>query len=72
VTADLVVDFWILTQLRVRQLMEMGRTMRAAVNEVRRHIGVPEYPPVLKDAKLDGAARIAEQMRQWEKRRMAD
>jgi len=71
-SADLVVHFWVLTQLRVRYFMGIGMTMAQAVQEVRDNFSIPEYPYVLGDKKLDGAARIAGAMRNFPKRKLAD
>jgi hypothetical protein len=72
ITADLCVDFWTMTQLRVRTHMDAGLTMVQAVDAVREKFGIPEYPEILGDAKLDGAARIAETMRAHSPRKLAD
>lgn len=72
ISADLVVDFWTMTQLRVRTHMDAGLTMVQAVEAVREQFGIPEYPEILGDDKLDGAARIAQAMRMHANRKLAD
>lgn len=72
-TADLVVDFWILVQLRVQFRMQAGETITEALREVRTTFGLHAYTPELLDgSKLQGAALIARAMEQFPTRRLAD
>ena len=75
VTADLVVDFWAIVQVRVREHMDHGHTMQRAVQLVREYffldsVNSPRYPTGI--AKLDTAVTKAEAMRQWPNRKLAD
>jgi hypothetical protein len=72
ITADLIVDFWTLIQMRVWADLKAGLPLREAVSRAREHFGVPEYPPCLHHPKLDGAAEIACDMRAWPSRKLAD
>ena len=72
-TADLVVDFWMLVQLRVSHSMKFGMTLAQALTEARDHFGIPEYPvDILVSPKLNGAVKIAHAMRAWSNRKLAD
>lgn len=71
-TADLVIDFWILVQLRVRHAVKQGTPVAVAIEEARRKFGIPVYPPILGVEKLDGAARIATAMTEYQTRKLAD
>lgn len=75
ITADLVVDFWTIVQIRVRENMNAGLTMVQAVQAVRSYyflesINSPRYPTG--DIKLDTAVMKAEVMRQFKNRKLAD
>jgi len=72
ISSDLMVDFWVLVQLRVRHDLAMGRTLEQALDHVRNRFDIPVYHEALNDAKLDGAARIAEAMRNFPNRKLAD
>jgi len=72
ISADLVVDFWTMVQLKVRVNMRHGMTVPGAVEAVRVTFGIPKYPEYFDDAKLNGAARIAEAMRLHSNRKIAD
>jgi hypothetical protein len=72
VTGDLVVDFWTMVQLRVRVNVRHGMTVPEAIDAVRTTFGIPKYPDAFNDHKLDGAARIAEAMRDHSPRKLAD
>ncbi len=71
-TADLVIDFWILVQLRVRHAVKQGTPVAVAIEDARKKLGIPAYPPILGVEKLDGAARIATAMTEWTGRKLAD
>lgn len=71
ITADLVVDFWIKAQQKVREHMDAGLTMTQAVKAVRSYYFLePDVPA--DDAKLSGACAIAEAMSRWPNRKIAD
>lgn len=72
ITADLVVDFWILVQMRVWADINAGIPVIESVERVRMALGIPLYQPCLHHDKLDGASRIAWDMRAWPQRRLAD
>ena len=72
-SADLVVDFWTMVQIRARQSMESGLTLAEAMALERIAFGIPAYvPAVHDDPKLAGASVIAGNMRQFPNRKMAD
>lgn len=72
ITADLVVDFWMMVQLRVWGDIAEGTPLIEAVERARAAFGVPLYQPFLHHGKLDGASRIAWDMRAFPTRRLAD
>lgn len=73
VTADLVVDFWVLIQARIRMSVKNGVPLEIAVQRERTTFGVPVYfPQVFDDPKLAGAVQIAEMMRGARHRKLAD
>ncbi len=72
ITADLVVDFWTLIQMRIWSDLRSGYCLDTAVARARHHFGIPQYPPCLHHPKIDGATRIAWAMRTWPHRRLAD
>lgn len=73
ITADLVVDFWIVLNGKVRELVKGGMSPAAAVQYLR---GVHHLPPILcgllPAEKLQGACKIAESMREFPHRKVAD
>jgi len=71
VTADLVVDFWVKVQQKVREHMHAGLTMMQAVQAVRTYYFLePDVPA--SDVKLSGACQIAGEMEKFSARRLAD
>lgn len=75
ITADIVVDFWTIVQIRVKEYMDAGLSLDRAVQAVREYfflesVNSPRYPTG--NVKLDTAARLADVMRQWPARKMAD
>ena len=71
VTADLVVDFWVKIQQKVREHMNAGLTKMQAVQAVRSYYFLETYVPA-SDVKLSGACRIAGEMEKWPARKLAD
>jgi hypothetical protein len=81
ISADLIVDMWVMINARIRQSLRDGRTLEEAILIERDGFGIPCYGTIAKglnglgifgDTKLDGAADIAEAMRQHAPRRLAD
>ncbi len=72
VTADLSIDFWLIVQQEVRRAMNDGATIEEAKECVRHTHVVPIQPPMFRSLKIDGAAKIAEAMRVWPDRKVAD
>ena len=72
-TADLVVDFWVMLQLRIRDRVNAGVPLQVAIERERIGFGILAYPPdLLKEPKLAGALEIAARMRGQTDRRLAD
>ena len=78
ITSDLVVDFWTIVQIRVKENMDAGLTMMQAVQAVRSYfflesVNSPRYPKRnTGTAKLATAVLMADEMRQWPDRKLAD
>ena len=75
VTSELLVDLWILCQIRLAQELKRGYTPECAVENIRTYFGVPKYPAALfppEQAKLKGAAEVAEAFRNVPHRKVAD
>lgn len=73
ISADLVVEFWVLVNGKVRELVKKGWSPAAAVDFVRQaHHIPPMYEGLLDDEKLRGAAQVAKAMRQHDGRKVAD
>lgn len=74
ITADLLVDLWIMVQIRLKA-EQRQHSLAEGVENVRNYFGVPRYPSALfteEHAKLKGAAEIAEAMRLHSPRKLAD
>lgn len=72
-TADLVVEFWIQTQLRLRHAVSVGVDPVLAVAMMKRELVLErDLPKVGGDAKLSEAVHCAAAMRLWPNRKLPD
>lgn len=73
ITADLVVDFWVLVNGKLQELMKLGMTKEEAVERLRQvhHIPYP-YEGLTNVEKHQSAVRIAKMMRGHQDRKVAD
>lgn len=73
ITADLVVEFWICVNGKVQELVKGGMSPAEAAQHMRR---IYHIPPILaglvSSEKLQGACQIAQQMRDFPYRKVAD
>lgn len=68
ISSELLIDLWILTNIKIGQELQRNYTPAQAVENIRTYFGVPKYPSVLfgeAHGKLRGAAERAEQFRDW-------
>ena len=75
VTADMVVEFWVIVNAKLKNLMNKGLSQDVALAHVRSAnlpVAYPLEEEVFQDEKLKGAVRIAQAMRAHAPRKVAD
>ncbi|HKW13829.1 MAG TPA: hypothetical protein VJS69_05025 [Candidatus Krumholzibacteria bacterium] len=72
ITADIVVDFWIKVQQRMREHVKHGLTEAQAAKAVREYYFLEKMDVTITYQKLAEACAIAGAMENWGTRRLAD